>query len=165
MLFSPRILNRSLRCCRIPTSSLLPRRFVSNKAPHERLESVPAVVRQPPNSDSVHFPGALNSKFTSTLDFVRPQDIPAIPTYRLINTNGVVVDKTREPTVLKEKALKMYRDMVATSVMDVLMYDSQRQGRISFYMVSAGEEGIAVGSAAALADDDVIFMQYREQGP
>ncbi|KAL7266592.1 hypothetical protein RUND412_010856 [Rhizina undulata] len=164
MLFSPRILNRSLRCCRIPTSSLLPRRFVSNKAPHERLGSIPAAVRQPPNSDSVHFPGALNSKFTPTLDFVRPQDIPPIPTYRLINTNGVVVDKTREPTVSKEKALKMYRDMVATSVMDVLMYDSQRQGRISFYMVSAGEEGIAVGSAAALADDDVIFMQYREQG-
>jgi 2-oxoisovalerate dehydrogenase E1 component alpha subunit len=31
-------------------------------------------------------------------------------------------------------------------------------------MVSAGEEGIAVGSAAALAPDDVIFSQYREQG-
>ncbi|KAL7274312.1 hypothetical protein RUND412_002783 [Rhizina undulata] len=155
-MFSPRILNRSLRYCRRPTSSLLPRRFVSNKA-HERLETVP--VRQPPNSDSVHFPGALNSKFTSTLDFVRPQDIPAIPTYRLIDTNGVVVDKTREPTVSKEQALKMYRDMVATSVMDLLMYDSQRQGR-----VSAGEEGISVGSAAALAEDDVIFSQYREQG-
>lgn len=44
------------------------------------------------------------------------------------------------------------------------MFESQRQGRINFYMVSAGEEGIAVGSAAALADNDVIFSQYREQG-
>lgn len=44
------------------------------------------------------------------------------------------------------------------------MFESQRQGRITFYMVSAGEEGIAVGSAAALADNDVIFSQYREQG-
>ena len=31
-------------------------------------------------------------------------------------------------------------------------------------MVSAGEEGIAVGSAAALEADDVIYSQYREQG-
>jgi hypothetical protein len=43
-------------------------------------------------------------------------------------------------------------------------YDSQRQGRISFYMVSAGEEGIAVGSAAALEAEDVLYSQYREQG-
>jgi 2-oxoisovalerate dehydrogenase E1 component alpha subunit len=44
------------------------------------------------------------------------------------------------------------------------MYDSQRQGRLSFYMVSAGEEGIAVGSSSALTLDDVIFAQYRETG-
>jgi len=31
-------------------------------------------------------------------------------------------------------------------------------------MVSAGEEGIAVGTASALTQDDVIFVQYREQG-
>jgi 2-oxoisovalerate dehydrogenase E1 component alpha subunit len=30
--------------------------------------------------------------------------------------------------------------------------------------VSAGEEGIAVGSAAALSPDDVVFAQYRETG-
>ena len=30
--------------------------------------------------------------------------------------------------------------------------------------MSAGEEGIAVGSAAALEHDDVIYSQYREQG-
>ena len=62
------------------------------------------------------------------------------------------------------------------------MYDAQRQGRLTFYMVcqtissevqllklitskvSAGEEGIAVGSASALLPDDVIFAQYRETG-
>jgi len=30
--------------------------------------------------------------------------------------------------------------------------------------VSAGEEGIAVGSASALVPEDVIFAQYRETG-
>lgn len=31
-------------------------------------------------------------------------------------------------------------------------------------MTSSGEEATAVGSAAALSIDDVIFAQYREQG-
>ncbi|CAK7236668.1 hypothetical protein SEUCBS140593_009697 [Sporothrix eucalyptigena] len=48
--------------------------------------------------------------------------------------------------------------------MDVIMFDAQRQGRISFYMVSSGEEAACVGSASALTPDDVIFCQYREQG-
>lgn len=33
-----------------------------------------------------------------------------------------------------------------------------------FGQVSAGEEGIAVGSASALIPEDVIFAQYRETG-
>ena len=48
--------------------------------------------------------------------------------------------------------------------MDLLMFEAQRQGRLSFYMVSAGEEGIAIGSASALHPSDVIFTQYRESG-
>src|SRR3954470_2306331 len=48
--------------------------------------------------------------------------------------------------------------------MDQIMFDSQRQGRISFYIVNAGEEGIAVGSAAALGEQDTIYAQYREAG-
>lgn len=44
------------------------------------------------------------------------------------------------------------------------MFDAQRQGRLSFYMVSAGEEGIAIGSASALSPEDVVFAQYREAG-
>lgn len=44
------------------------------------------------------------------------------------------------------------------------MFDAQRQGRVSFYMTSQGEEGTCVGSASALAKEDVIFSQYREAG-
>ena len=39
-----------------------------------------------------------------------------------------------------------------------------RQGRISFYMPSAGEEAISVGSGSVLDGEDVVFAQYREQG-
>jgi 2-oxoisovalerate dehydrogenase E1 component subunit alpha len=48
--------------------------------------------------------------------------------------------------------------------MDSIMFEAQRQGRISFYMVSAGEEGSIVGSAAALGPNDIITCQYRETG-
>lgn len=44
--------------------------------------------------------------------------------------------------------------------MDTILYDAQRQGRISFYMTSYGEEG-QVGSAAALSLDDVVFGQVK----
>lgn len=64
--------------------------------------------------DSVLFPGAVNSKFTNELKFQRPQDLPAIPTYRLIDTHGEVVDKSREPDVSLDLALKMYKDMVTS---------------------------------------------------
>lgn len=48
--------------------------------------------------------------------------------------------------------------------MDKILYESQRQGRISFYMTNAGEEAAQMGSAAALHSQDLIFAQYREAG-
>lgn len=88
-----------------------------------------------------------------------------MPTYRVLDQDGVVVDKqAKSPDISDEEAIRLYKDMVTVSVMDVIMFDAQRQGRVSFYMVSAGEEGIAVGSASALSADDPIFAQYRETG-
>lgn len=47
---------------------------------------------------------------------------------------------------------------------DKILYECQRQGRISFYMTGYGEEGVQIGSAAGLNDDDLVFPQYRETG-
>ena len=58
----------------------------------------------------------------------------------------------------------MYKDMTLLNSLDQILYDSQRQGRISFYMTNYGEEGTQVGSAAALDPEDLIFAQYREAG-
>ncbi|KAI4141875.1 MAG: hypothetical protein LQ340_007509 [Diploschistes diacapsis] len=83
-----------------------------------------------------------------------------------MDSNGSIVDPERAPSDVTEKEVTTwYRNMVyAVSILDIVMFDSQRQGRISFYMVSAGEEGIAIGSASALDPEDVIFCQYREAG-
>ena len=64
----------------------------------------------------------------------------------------------------KDTVLKMYRDMTLLNTMDKILYESQRQGRISFYMTNFGEEGTHIGSAAALNPKDLVFGQYREAG-
>jgi len=59
---------------------------------------------------------------------------------------------------------KMYKCMTMLNTMDRILYESQRQGRISFYMTNYGEEGTHIGSAAALTNQDLVFGQYREAG-
>ncbi|KAJ0792891.1 putative 3-methyl-2-oxobutanoate dehydrogenase (2-methylpropanoyl-transferring) [Helianthus annuus] len=59
----------------------------------------------------------------------------------------------------KEVAVKMYRDMVTLQVMDTIFYEAQRQGRISFYLTTIGEEAINIASAAALSHNDFVFPQ------
>jgi 2-oxoisovalerate dehydrogenase E1 component alpha subunit len=54
--------------------------------------------------------------------------------------------------------------MTLLNTMDRVLYESQRQGRISFYMTNYGEEGTHMGSAAALDPGDLVFGQYREAG-
>lgn len=114
---------------------------------------------------SVHFPGALKSQFTSSMKFQNPAEETAMPTYRIMDADGNIVDNTRDlQSASDEEVLGWYHNMLTVSILDLIMFDAQRQGRVSFYMVSAGEEGIAVGSASALTPDDVCFLQYREQG-
>ncbi|KAF3391999.1 2-oxoisovalerate dehydrogenase subunit alpha [Talaromyces pinophilus] len=122
-------------------------------------------ISQRPGSDTVRFPGAVDSKFTSEMAFSRPSSLPAMPTYRVMDSDGVIVDTKHEPSdVSTEEVITWYKNMLTVNIMDVIMFEAQRQGRLSFYMVSAGEEGIAVGSASALKDHDVVFCQYRETG-
>ena len=54
--------------------------------------------------------------------------------------------------------------MLTLTILDKVMYEAQRQGRISFYMTSTGEEATGVGSAAGLHNDDWVYGQYRETG-
>ncbi len=111
----------------------------------------------------VRFPGAVDSKFTSALSFEHPSTYPAIPTYRAMSPEGDIIDKSFTPAS-DGIALKMYENMLSISIMDLIMFDAQRQGRLSFYMTSQGEEGTCVGSASALEKEDVVFSQYREAG-
>ncbi|XP_072932429.1 2-oxoisovalerate dehydrogenase subunit alpha, mitochondrial isoform X2 [Epargyreus clarus] len=98
------------------------------------------------------------------MKFLNENSYDPIPIYRVIDNNGEVIDRREEPNIENEMLLNMYKTMVQLNHMDKILYESQRQGRISFYMTNYGEEGIAVGSAAALAPRDLVFAQYREMG-
>ena len=68
------------------------------------------------------------------------------------------------PDVSPELLRTGLRDIAMTRAMDERMFTMQRQGKMSFYMKSAGEEAVSVGHALALQDTDMVFPTYRQQG-
>lgn len=87
-----------------------------------------------------------------------------IPMFQLMDKDGKPHDGAKLPEIDKELALKMFETMQFIRVLDERMIAAQRQGRISFYLSSLGEEAASIGSAAALKFEDMIMGQYREQG-
>ncbi|WP_372737690.1 thiamine pyrophosphate-dependent dehydrogenase E1 component subunit alpha [Neptunomonas sp.] len=91
-------------------------------------------------------------------------DALKIPTYKVLKQDGTLYKNAQAPEVDQPLALRIYSSMVRTRMLDERGLASQRQGRLSFYMQSTGEEATTVGFAAALDDQDMIMTQYREQG-
>ncbi|RUO26067.1 3-methyl-2-oxobutanoate dehydrogenase [Aliidiomarina minuta] len=87
-----------------------------------------------------------------------------IPMFQLLKADGTPHKGAKLPDVDKKLALKMFETMQFIRVLDERMFAAQRQGRISFYLSSLGEEATSIGSAAALEFEDMIMGQYREQG-
>ncbi|XP_017002647.2 2-oxoisovalerate dehydrogenase subunit alpha, mitochondrial [Drosophila takahashii] len=116
-----------------------------------------------PPSDYANFPGA-KAPFVSDLKLIHPEDYAPIPIYRVMDQDGYIADESQDPQLGREVVEKMFRDMLLLNTMDKILYESQRQGRISFYMTNFGEEASHIGSAAALEMRDLIYGQYREAG-
>ncbi|XP_055333706.1 2-oxoisovalerate dehydrogenase subunit alpha, mitochondrial-like [Paramacrobiotus metropolitanus] len=113
--------------------------------------------------DRPRFPGS-RSEWTDKLEFLVPESYPGIPVYRIMNRNGTISDPAHDPKLDDATVIRMYQQMTLLSYMDKILYESQRQGRISFYMTHFGEEGTLIGSAAALSNADLAYVQYREAG-
>ncbi|PWN93039.1 thiamine diphosphate-binding protein [Acaromyces ingoldii] len=130
------------------------------------------------SNSSSHLPGYPSSPFLSSLkdsifDSVRTSTSPAnnpskssIPTFRLLDSHGSLLEGVSEESLelTKEEAVKMYEHMLLLPALDVILYNAQRQGRISFMMTSHGEEAAIIGSASGLGAQDEVFAQYREMG-
>lgn len=95
-------------------------------------------------------------------EFISGSELP-IPTLEILRADGTLHKGAEEPALSRELAIRIYRTMVFTRLLDERMVSAQRQGRLSFYLTCAGEEAAVTGSAAAFEPGDMIMGQYREQ--
>jgi TPP-dependent pyruvate/acetoin dehydrogenase alpha subunit len=58
--------------------------------------------------------------------------------YRVMDRHGKVVDESQDPNLGQELITRMYTTMIQLQAMDNVLYEAQRQGRISFYMTNYG---------------------------
>jgi 2-oxoisovalerate dehydrogenase E1 component alpha subunit len=82
---------------------------------------------------------------------------------RVLDDHGEAVGPWN-PRLSPDVLLSGLRAMMLTRAYDDRMYRAQRQGRISFFMKSSGEEAVAVAAAMALDRADMTFPTYRQQG-
>ncbi|KAL3721428.1 hypothetical protein ACJRO7_033858 [Eucalyptus globulus] len=132
-----------------------PRRFESTVA-----EKLP---RFASGNLTMDFPGG-KVAFTPKMSFISESPEERAHCYRVLDEDGQPLVHGSFVQVSEQVAVRMYSEMVTLQTMDNIFYEAQRQGRISFYVTSIGEEAINIASAAALTFDDLVFPQYREPG-
>lgn len=86
-----------------------------------------------------------NLPVTTTLHIKNTAENEKIPVFRMMNPSGKMMEGVKEPAMTEELATKMYQYMMRIHYMDDILYNAQRQGRISFYMQASGEEAIHIG--------------------
>ncbi|HEY6457541.1 MAG TPA: thiamine pyrophosphate-dependent enzyme [Steroidobacteraceae bacterium] len=101
----------------------------------------------------------------------RPEVMAAFTDTELLATGMVrVLDEQHlavgawNPHLEPEELQVGLRHMLLTRLFDQRMQTIQRQGRISFYLRSLGEEAVSVAQTMALRPDDMLFPAYRNQG-
>jgi len=87
----------------------------------------------------------------------------ALGLIRVMRFNGEIEGEW-DPKLDPETLRAGLRFMTINRAMDQRMFNMQRQGKLSFYMKSTGEEAISVAMAMALRNDDMIFPTYRQIG-
>lgn len=90
-----------------------------------------------------------------------------IPAFRVLDGEGHLLEavqgewRDKVSSVPDDVLTRIYERMLMLPALDIILSSSQRQGRISFYMTSYGEEGAIVGSAAAWDDSDEVFADRK----
>ncbi|XP_064484799.1 2-oxoisovalerate dehydrogenase subunit alpha, mitochondrial-like isoform X2 [Ornithodoros turicata] len=137
----------------LQTSALLNKQDVGQKPPIQPLDDI----------DRPQFLG-IRCNWTQKLEFQGYRVEEGTSVYRILNREGKVLEPAQDPNLSEEILVRMYHGMTILNNIDRILYESQRQGRISFYMTNYGEEATHFGSAAALDDTDLVYGQYREAG-
>jgi 2-oxoisovalerate dehydrogenase E1 component alpha subunit len=93
-------------------------------------------------------------------EFIKP--FPVLQ--QLSETSALAEGADFFPGMPEEKIFELFKLMVKMQVLDTVLQDIQRQGRISFYISNFGEEAAQIGSISALKFEDEVWTQYRELG-
>lgn len=84
---------------------------------------------------------------------------------QLLDSQGTRVENSRYTSTLDEATLLgFYRDMVLVRQLDMQATALQRQGELSLWAPSLGQEAAQIGSGRALKAQDYAFATYREHG-
>jgi 2-oxoisovalerate dehydrogenase E1 component alpha subunit len=127
---------------------------------------VPAPHARPgdtPDFSHIEVPPAGQSKRPETSVAGHETTDLAFGLIRVLDHNHQAVGEW-DPKLDAEVLREGLRHMVLTRVYDERMQKLQRQGKMSFYMKSTGEEAVSVAGAMALRNDDMVFPSYRQQG-
>ncbi|OXI88188.1 3-methyl-2-oxobutanoate dehydrogenase (2-methylpropanoyl-transferring) subunit alpha [Burkholderia sp. AU33423] len=98
-----------------------------------------------------------------------PIDVAAADTADLARSLVRVLDDSGKavgpwaPDLDDVRLIAGLRAMLKTRIFDARMMIAQRQKKISFYMLSLGEEAIGTAHTMALRDGDMCFPTYRQQ--
>ena len=68
------------------------------------------------------------------------------------------------PQLDDEQLIQGLTQMIKVRAYDDRMFKMQRQGKLSFYVKSSGEEAISIAQGMALRSSDMLFPSYRQQG-
>lgn len=82
---------------------------------------------------------------------------------RVLDDDGRAVGPWN-PGLGRDELVRGLRDMVTVRTYDATMLRAHRQGKTSFYMSSLGEEAVSCAHRRALAEGDMCFPTYRQQG-
>ena len=94
---------------------------------------------------------------------VREMENLANELVRVLDDDGIARGEW-VPDLTPDQLREALRLMLLTRQFDERMQRAQRQGKISFYMQSLGEEAVSIGQGMALEPGDMMFPSYRNQG-
>jgi 2-oxoisovalerate dehydrogenase E1 component alpha subunit len=84
------------------------------------------------------------------------------PMFQLVAPDGTLTETGASLGVSVELAHELHRDMVLARRLDQEALALQRQGELSLWLMSWGQEAAQVGSVRALRPTDMVFPSYRE---
>jgi len=84
--------------------------------------------------------------------------------FRIIDDDGVIINKEWMPDLSDEQILKAYKDMLFARTADLQIVSYQRQGRIYTYPPNYGQEAISGAAGAMMRDEDWLVPAFREMG-